>query len=385
MSPEAVRSAFEARFGAAPAVVARAPGRVNLIGEHTDYNDGYVLPIATPHATFVAAAPRDDDTLRVFSAELNEECTWPVGRWRAAPRPHWTSYVAGVAERFQPRSAALRGADLLTHSEVPLGAGLSSSAALTLAAALALARLAEVSLPRSDLAALARAAENHYAGVPCGVMDQYASIFCAANAALLLDCRSLTHQLVPLELPDHTFCVIDSGVKHDLAAGEYARRQEECRAAVEFFSSREPSVSALRDLDEAQVARTAEHLPPNVSARARHVTSENQRVLQAVTALRAGNLPTFGRLMNESHESLRHDYEVSCTELDLLVDIARQVPGVCGARMTGGGFGGSVVVLARADAVEPLTEAVHRRYDQAERQARLFAVRPGPGAAVVYP
>jgi galactokinase len=379
-----MRSAFAARFGHAAAVVARAPGRVNLIGEHTDYNDGFVLPIATQYGTWVAAANRPDGLLRVYSTGPDEEHIWPADNWNANEHPHWTSYVAGVVMLLHRRNIHAGGADLFIHSDVPLGGGLSSSASLTVSVAKALAELAQATPTIADLAAWCRLAEHEFAGVPCGVMDQYASLACRAGEALLLDCRSLAYEYVPLPPGDDVFLVIDSGVRHSLAAGEYAKRQHQCAEALAYFQARQPAVRALRDVDPDTVA-AATDLPPLPAARARHVATENQRTLAAAEALRHADAAEMGRLMLASHASLRDDYEVSCDELDLLVELVQTVPGVWGVRMTGGGFGGCTVALARAAAAGPVEQILKTRYDRPDRRSRLLLVHAGAGASTEYP
>ena len=391
MKPEALRAAFQARFHHPAQVVARAPGRVNLIGEHTDYNDGYVLPIAVPQSTWVAAAARDElsgatgGELRVHSVNLDETQVWPIDAWCGRSLPHWTSYVAGVTALLRQRGMPPRCIDLLIHSEVPVGAGLSSSAALTVAVGTALTALAAMTLSLPELAALCRAAEHGFAGVPCGVMDQYAALASRVGMALLLDCRSLVYEHVLLPLGEHTFLVVDSGVRHELAVSEYARRQAQCAQALAFLQRFQPSAKALRDVDATAVSAHAAEMGRVAAARARHVTSENERTLAAAEALRHGDLVEMGRLMLASHCSLRDDYEVSCAELDQLVEIASATPGVLGARLTGGGFGGCVVVLARTDAFGCVEQALRERYDTAERRARVLAVRPSAGASLAYP
>jgi len=383
MNAKELSERFAARFNRRCAVVARAPGRVNLIGEHTDYNDGFVLPIATEQETWVAGAPRADGRLRVFSSEVNDEQTWPVADWRRADFPHWTSYVAGVACLLQARSARQQGFDLLIRSDVPPGGGLSSSAALEIATALALTRLMNVALEAHEMIDLCRRAEHEFARVPCGLMDQSVSLCARAGTAYLLDCRSRQAEYVPCELGDHVFVLVDSGVRHELAASEYARRQAECRQAVECFHRLDESVRALRDVSMEALQARAHLLEPLPAARARHVVSENARTLAAAEALRAGDLPRLGRLMTESHSSLRDDYQVSCPELDRLVEIVSGVEGVLGARMTGGGFGGCIVALARAASVTAIADAVRRRYDCcAPTAARVLRTRPGSGASV---
>jgi len=380
-----LREVFEQRFGRPCAVVARAPGRVNLIGEHTDYNDGFVLPMALEQCTWVAAGPRADGRLRAVTLDLDAEQTWPVDDWRAEQSPAWTSYVAGVAGLLRRRGVPLSGADVLIRSDVPVGGGLSSSAALEVATALALTGLARTTLAPVELADLCRAAEHQFARVPCGIMDQYVSVLAQADCAFLLDCRQRTWEHIPLRLGEHVVLVVNSGVRHELAAGEYAARQEQCRRAVAFFRGVDPAVRALRDVNEETVRQHAVHLEPKILARARHVTAENARTLAAAEALRRGDLAEFGRLMSASHVSLRDDYEVSCRELDRLVDVVSAVPGVLGARMTGGGFGGCIVSIAHHASVAEIQAAVQQQYDAAgDGPASILLTRPGPGAALDF-
>jgi galactokinase len=356
---------------------------VNLIGEHTDYNDGYVLPIALTQSTWVAAGPRSDGCLRVVTLDLDAEQTWGLDEWRRADFPAWTSYVAGVTTLLRRRAAPLTGCDLLVLSDVPVGGGLSSSAALEVATALSLTAVAGVSLAPVELADLCRAAEHEFAGVPCGIMDQYVSVLARADCAFLLDCRARTWQHIPLHLGEHVVLVVNSGVRHALAAGEYAARQRQCRQAVDFFRRKEPAVRALRDVDAARVQQYARELDPQTAARARHVTSENMRTLAAADALRRGDLAALGRLMSASHASLRDDYEVSCCELDLLVEIVSAVPDVLGARMTGGGFGGCIVVIARRAGIPALEAAIRAQYNgTGHGPAKILMTQPGSGASV---
>jgi len=380
-----VREQFERVFGHPCAVVARAPGRVNLIGEHTDYNDGFVFPMALEQCTWVAAAPRSDGRVRSVAADLPDDRTWPVAEWARESLPHWTAYVAGVAALLRARAPHFAGADLLITSTVPVGSGLSSSAALEVATAAALAALGDLALPPTALADLARRAEHEYAGVPCGIMDQYISVLGRPGAALLLDCRGRTWEHVPLALPGHTFVIVNSGVRHKLASGEYAARQQQCQTAVAHFRRLRPEVRALRDVTPGEVAAEVARLDATVAARARHVVTENERTLAAAGALRRGDLAEFGRLMRASHVSLRDDYQVSCRELDLLVEIIGAVSGVRGVRMTGGGFGGCVVALAETDCVPRIEAALREQYDAAGNgPAQLILSRPGAGAAVEY-
>jgi galactokinase len=381
--PRDLPEQFAQRFGRPCTVLARAPGRVNLIGEHTDYNDGFVLPMALERNTWVAGAPRRDGQVRVYARELDSSALWTIGAWRDAGQPDWTAYVAGVADKLTTADGRRPGYDLLIASDVPVGGGLSSSAALEVATAQAVSHLAGQPLAGRALADLCRAVEHEYACVPCGIMDQYVSVLAQAEHAFLLDCRARTWEHIPLALGEHVMLIINSGVRHKLAAGEYAQRQQQCQEAVACFRRLDARVTALRDVTPDQVAAHAAQLGPIVAARARHVTTENQRTVAAGSALRHGDLPTLGRLMNGSHESLRDDYQVSCRELDLLVEIARSVPGVLGARMTGGGFGGCIVALVPRAAVPIIEAAVRTRYDAAGYgPAHALLSQAGPGAAL---
>ena len=341
-----VIEAFEARFERTPDV-ARAPGRVNLIGEHTDYNLGFVLPIAIGQSCYVASAPNRRGLLRVYSANFNQSREWPVDQVeRLKPAGDWTDYVIGVARQL-PLG---HGRDLLIQSDVPLGAGLSSSAAIEVATALALGWPGE--LPNIELAKLARHAEREFVGMPCGIMDQYAAVFGEANSALLIDCRSLESE--PVTLPGAAIVAVNSMVKHELGKSAYPRRVTECAVAA-----RELGLHSLRDATVNQLAAIGD---PVVQRRARHVLTENQRVLDFVDASRAGDLVKMGRLMFESHASLRSDYEVSCQELDFLVERASKIDGVIGARMTGGGFGGCTVNLVDPAKVETFERSIAAAY-----------------------
>lgn len=383
MSRSAVADAFQAAFGRVADAIARAPGRVNLIGEHTDYNDGLVLPMAIDRATWVAAAARDDDRVRVVSAAYPKTEEWRLGAWRNQSLPHWTSYVAGVAEELIARGARLYGFDLAIHSDVPVGAGLSSSAALEVATALTLAYLCGEPLESREAVDLCRAAEHKYAGAPCGIMDQTISLLGRDGCALLIDCRTRETTPVAALMDGLAWAVIDTGVRHELATGEYAQRQRECGVAVDYFRGRRSDIRALRDVTSEMVRAHASQMAPPSAARALHVASENERVVAAVAALRDNDATGFGKLMRASHASLRADYEVSCPELDRIVEVASSMPGVLGARMTGGGFGGSAIALVRATAIDSLRDALRKAYDpHFPTPATLRVVRPSAGASL---
>lgn len=365
-SARRARAACRERFGA-PAVLATAPGRVNLVGGHTDYNGGLVLPAAIDRRTAVAARPNGGGRIRVRSATLGETATVDPGD---DPCSEWPDYVVGVARALEDwtsgtdadATGGVRGVDLAVASDVPPGAGLASSAALTVAVGAALAALEGIDVPDRRLAALCRRAETEFVGVPCGILDQFAAVFGRRGRALALDCRSRNYERVPLPVTDARIVAVDTNVEHDLAASAYGERRRTCRRGVALLDDLlDREVDALRDARGA-FDRVAGDLPPTVRARCRHVIRENERVREATDALRDGEFDRVGACMDASHRSLREDYEVSCAELDAVVDLARDCPGVHGARMTGGGFGGSVVALVAPGAVDRFAARVRREY-----------------------
>jgi len=363
----------------------RAPGRVNLIGDHTDYNDGFVLPMAIDREVRIEFVPRGDARLRVRSRELGGECEFTADQSEPPAGPAWGRYLWGVARELHAAGARVPGAETRIGSDVPVGAGLSSSAALEVAFGFGLARLAGASLPLTDLALLCQRAENEHAGMRCGIMDQYVVCHGRAGAALILDCRSLRHEYAPLHFDVEVGIVVcHSMVHHALADGEYNRRRAQCEAGVAQLRARRSRVRSLRDVDERNWPDWAEGLDPLLARRCRHVVRENARVLAAADALRAADAERFGELMYASHASLRDDFEVSCAELDLLVELARAVDGVYGARMTGGGFGGCTVNLVRADALARFEAQVSAGYVAATgRTPQIFRCRPAGGVSVI--
>ncbi len=359
-----VIEAFETRYRRTPDV-ASAPGRVNLIGEHTDYNSGLVLPIAIDLACYGASAPNRDGLLRVYSENLKQARQWPVDQLsQLRPSGDWSDYVVGVARQLQLG----RGWDLLLYSTLPLGSGLSSSAALEVATALALGWSGD--LPSLELAELCQRSENDFIGLPSGIMDQYISVFGRDNAAVLIDCRSLVSE--PVELPgEAAILAVNSMVKHELTKSGYRQRVEECAAAAR-------EIGCLRDATPDSLELIHD---PIVRRRARHVITENQRVMDFVACSRRGDLPGMGRLLVASHRSLQHDYEVSCAELEFLVDTALTIPGTFGARMIGGGFGGCTVNLVDPGCVDQFTKALGLAYlAKFGIDPTFHMVRPAAGA-----
>ena len=377
---EYLREEFERAYHSAPAIF-RAPGRVNLIGEHTDYNDGFVMPAAIGFYTWIAADKRPDRTIHVRSEEFHETVDLPLDSLDGAPRKHWSDFVRGVAAVMQNRGIRLAGANLIIQGQVPMGAGLSSSASLEVATGLALLSASRAEVSQLELVKMCQKAEHEYVGTRCGIMDQFIAVFASSGHALMIDCRSLDYQ--SLSIPYNARLVIcNSMVKHELASGEYNRRRADCETGVNVFRKNSPAVHALRDVTLSELADHQSELSEVVYRRCRHVISENQRVLDAAAALRKDDLRQFGQLMYDSHRSLRQDYEVSCKELDLLVEIASSCDGVFGSRMTGGGFGGCTITLVRSDAVQCFQETILANYkEQTGITPDIYVCSAAQGAA----
>ena len=357
---ESLRQDFERSYRDRPVIV-RAPGRVNLIGEHTDYNDGFVMPVAIGFYTWIAASLRNDGVLHARSEEFEETIDLKLGALSGPPSKHWSDFVRGVAAVLQERGAALSGANLVIQGQVPMGAGLSSSASLEVALGLALLSVSHSGLNQLDLVKACQHAEHEYVGTRCGIMDQFIAVFGREGHALMLDCRSLEYQTLAIP-SDVRLVICNSMVRHELASGEYNRRRADCEAGVMIFRQTMPEVRALRDVSGADLEKNKSKLSEEIFRRCRHVITENTRVLDAAEALRSSDLHAFGKLMYKSHDSLRDDYEVSCRELDLLVEIASSCEGVYGSRMTGGGFGGCTVTLVRSASVDSFREKIVKRY-----------------------
>ena len=379
-----VLNAFADTFGSgADTRVAVAPGRVNLVGDHTDYNDGFVLPMAIDRFVTIAFRPRRDRRLRALATAFDEIREADLDRLDAARGADWMAYIAGVAWAMQSRGMKLGGLDLAIHSTVPVAAGLSSSAALELASARALAYAASQPWDPVRMARLGQLAENEFVGMNCGIMDQYVVSCAEADAAVLLDCRSLEARAVPIPAAA-TVVVMDTGVARSLVGSEYNERRASCEAAVRALAGRVPSVRALRDVDRAQLERAAGRLDDTSFRRAAHVVDENWRPVRMAEALTAGDLERAGVIMNDSHASLRDLYEVSSRELDLITGLARAHPACYGARMTGAGFGGCAVALVRTEAAPRFVDEVCRRYgDLGEARGTLYVCRPVAGARVL--
>ncbi len=360
-----LRSEFRDRYGRDPRLF-RAPGRVNLIGEHTDYSEGYVMPLAIDLHAWVAAAPRDDNRIRVYSTNVGKTAEMDLAKPLPGAEGHWSAYILGVAAVLHSGGMKLRGADLLVHGNVPMGAGLSSSASVEVAAGFAMLAVSGLAMPPEALAKICQRAENEYAGAMVGIMDQMMACCGRENYALMLDCRTLGYELLPL-FHDAQFVVCNSMVKHDHAANEYNQRRADCEMAAQLLAAKLPEIRTLRDVSIEQLERFRGDLPATVYRRARHVVSENARVLSARVALETGDPNRFGTLMKQSHASLRDDYSVSCAELDTLVELASKAQGVYGARMTGGGFGGCTISLVANDQVDWFKGTIAEEYLRATK------------------
>ncbi|HMI83045.1 MAG TPA: galactokinase [Polyangiaceae bacterium] len=371
---------FVTEYGTTPRIFS-APGRVNLIGDHTDYNDGFALPIAIGQRTVVAAAKREDRKIRVRSLLVAETAQVDLTRPEFARRRTWVDYIEGVARSLESRGVKTSGADLLVKSDVPLGAGLSSSAALEMSVGLALLALAgDQRLSPRDLAQAAQSAEHTYVGAEVGIMDQLVAALGRRDHALLIDSRSLGTTDVPCTLRGATILLCDTKVKHELASSAYNERRRECETSVSILRTKLPHLRALRDLSVTELEAHGELLSETLRRRCRHVVTENARTLDAVRALSRDDLVEFGRLMFASHASLRSDYEVSCAELDLAVEVATGARGVYGARMTGGGFGGCTVNLVADEAADELAKTLDRTFEQRFRtRPHIFSVRASDG------
>jgi galactokinase len=370
---------FRSRFGADPYVY-RAPGRVNLIGEHTDYNEGFAMPAAIGFYCWVAVGTREDRKLNIYSEEFSAAADVDLSSAARQPSKTWSDYPIGVALQLEQAGFRLRGANLLIESEVPIGAGLSSSAAIEVATALALVDQSGWSPERLQLALLCQRAENEFVGARVGIMDQFVSLYGQKDHALMLDCRALSFE--SLLIPDTVKLVISNTmVKHELASGEYNRRRADCEEAVRRLSEFLPGIRALRDVSAEQLEQYRGMISEVTYKRALHVVTENARVLDSAEALRSGDIVRFGKRMAESHRSLRDLYEVSCRELDLMVDLAYQQKGVYGARMTGGGFGGATINLVDARYAGEFKEKIAKSYQRETGLVpQIYICKPAEGA-----
>ncbi len=387
LEPDVVES-FEKKWLSAPAMLCKAPGRVNIIGEHTDYTGGYVLPVAINRSIVFAANKATTQRIRGYSLNYQQEVSCTVGNYDRKHPALWFRYILGVLTELQTAGYRITGFDFCLGGDIPIGSGLSSSAALGMVVLTAMEELNGFRMKDTEAALLCQRAENNFVGMKCGIMDMLISRAGLRNHALLIDCSSLSYRPVEIDLPGYSWLVIDSGKRRGLVDSEYNRRRAECEEALKIarrqFPARKPG--NLRDISIEDIPALANVLSRTIYRRLEHVITENARVLKTVRALESKDTNTIGKLLYASHESLKNNYEVSCGELDSLVEIASSVKGVCGARLTGAGFGGSIIVLARKEALTDLRSAIRERYHPASNigiKARVLTVKISNGARVI--
>ncbi len=356
----ALATSFQSTFQEAPTLFICSPGRVNLIGEHTDYNEGFVLPAAIDKAIYMVVGPRTDNELHFVAHDIKKTFTGSTDH--IEPTKSWADYLLGVLQQLQQAGHSLRGLNCVFGGTIPMGAGLSSSAALENAIGFAVNELFGLGLDRLALLRLSQKAENEFVGAKVGIMDMFASMMGREGHVIKLDCRSLEYAYAPLQMDGIRIVLCDTRVKHSLVTSEYNTRRAECEAGVRYLEVFYPEIKSLRDVTMAMLDQHLKESNPHLYRRCGYVVQENQRVVDGVAALEAGDIAAFGQLMYASHEGLSHDYEVSCPELDLLVDIARHQPGVLGARMMGGGFGGCTINLVREDDLDAFTKEITSQY-----------------------
>ena len=355
---------FISRFGGDPLIV-KSPGRINIIGEHTDYNNGFVLPAAIDKAAYIAMSLRDDNEIHLVALDLNESFSTRVEDLKPTTDLSWTNYILGSAAQFQKNGLALRGFNAVLLSDVPIGAGLSSSAAIECATVFALNELLGTNLTRLTMVGMAQKAEHEYAGVMCGIMDQFASMMGKKDHVIRLDCQSLEYQYVPLKLEGYKIVLFNTNVKHSLASSEYNTRRNECNQAVAWVRQTETAVESLRDVTELMLDQYVKPKSELIDRRSRFVVQEIERLLNGCEDLIKGDVQALGKKMCKTHEGLSKMYEVSCKELDWLADFVKDNSNVMGARMMGGGFGGCTINLVKEDAIEELVKSIQPAYEQA--------------------
>ena len=384
MTKENLIKQYKTIYKKSPAHIIRAPGRVNLIGEHTDYNDGFVLPIAIDRYTNMLVSKNDDRKIRLYDLKYKEKEEFDLENINPSQRKKWSNYQRGIAKVLLDAGYKIGGMNVLIFSEVPEGAGLSSSASIEIATLLSFKELFELEIKPIEIIKLARKAENEFVGVECGIMDQFASLLSKEGNALYLDCRSLKYQYVPLSLNGYSFLICNTMKKRKLADSSYNERRRECKNALKILQKYLPEIIALRDVSVEDFLRYIALLSEKSRKRVEHVVFENKRVKQAVEFLKKGNLEAFGKLMYKSHISLKELYEVSTEELDLLVEIGKNEPGVLGARLTGAGFGGCVIYIVKDSCVEKLKEKILDEYSKKTGLIpQFYEIVPSRGAYVL--
>ncbi|MEP7238506.1 MAG: galactokinase, partial [Ferruginibacter sp.] len=379
-----ITSIFKEKFPRDPAVF-RSPGRINILGEHTDYNQGFVLPAAIDKNIYVAITKRADDQINLFAADFNESFTTDTKNIKPASI-QWPNYILGVVDQLQKQGHVFRGFNLVIDGDIPIGSGLSSSAAVECAVIYALNETFELGLSRIQMVPLAQKAEHVFAGVNCGIMDQFASMFGKKDHAIKLDCRSLHYEYVPIKLEGYKIILFNTNVKHNLAASAYNERRQQCEAGVSIIQQNHPVVNSLRDVNMEMLKDYVEAVDPLVFRRCKYVVQENERLLGACEHLKSGDIKALGAKMYQTHNGLRYDYDVSCKELDFLVDHVKSNADVAGARMVGGGFGGCTINLVKEEAVEKLITDISMAYNEAtglSLTAYHISVENGTGACII--
>ncbi len=384
---KSIRNSFDQHFGEKPQTIVRAPGRVNLIGEHTDYNEGFVFPAAIDREMIVAASSNDSAAINAYSLDYDKEDSFDLSDIQHSQEQGWSNYLRGVIDTLQKGSYPLKGLNVVLSGNVPQGAGLSSSAAYEVAIVTVCNILFNLGISKKDVALLGQKAENKFVGVQCGIMDQFISALGEEDAALMIDCRTLDYRTVPLQLSasGHSIVITNSGVRRGLVDSEYNARRQECSQGTQLLSELTGrSMTSLRDATLSDLEKHGSSLPDKVRRRSAHVISENQRVLDAATALEAGDIASFGKLMNESHTSMRDDFEISCPEINVLVELSQNFPGVAGARLTGAGFGGCTVALVSNDEVERFKATVIPEYEtKTRKKAEVYVCTATAGASTI--
>jgi galactokinase len=384
MTAERIRKFFIRKFNTNPTFSVNAPGRINLIGEHTDYNDGFVLPAAIDKSIYFCLSERGDNEIVICSVDLNDELQISIQNLVKTDKS-WANFLIGVVKEIVDTGAEINhGFNLAFGGDVPLGAGLSSSAALESGMGTAMNELYQLNLSKLELALIAQKAEHNFAGVRCGIMDMYASLMGKANKVIQLDCKKLTHVYLPFEFNDIAIVLFNTGVKHNLAESEYNKRRQECEAGLKLLQGHYPEVSSFRDVKRSMLEKYQDEFEKDIYDRCNYVLAEEERMRAATIALNNSDLETFGRLMYETHEGLKKLYKVSCPELDFLVDLATHNFDILGARMMGGGFGGCTINLIKKEAVEEITNCFKKKYhNKFNLELENFEVKIMDGCAVI--
>ncbi|WP_199117509.1 galactokinase [Pedobacter sp. ASV28] len=377
-----LKKAFKEIYDAEPILV-KSPGRINIIGEHTDYNGGLVMPAAINKAVYVAISKRDDSEIHLFSESYQEKYTGNINNVKIADKA-WANYILGVVDGFLKRDFPLSGFNLYMYGNVPLGAGLSSSAAVECATAYALAQLNQFAVSKMDLALIAQKAEHEFAGVNCGIMDQFASVFGQRDYAMMLDCRSLAHEYIPLKLDGYKLVLFNTNVKHSLSESAYNERRAQCEQGVAWIKVHYPSVQYLRDVTEEMLLEYVKPKNNETYTKCSYVVAEIARVKRAAIALKDGDLDELGKLMFETHEGLSKAYQVSCKELDFLVEQVKDLADVLGARMMGGGFGGCTINIIKEEEIDQLIQKISKAYlHEFDLVLSAYIVETGNGSKII--